>query len=336
MAHWFSAHSAEIFRSLTEDHRWDLQHFEGNAQGLRILTQTQNHLFRGGLRLTYATLGAFLKYPATSASRNLKFGAFLSEKHVLEQIVETLGLSARAEQLWARHPLAYLTEEADDICYAILDLEDAVELQILRFDDLFELCLDLFDESKQQTIRSDFASPGAYRVNLCRLRGHVFDVLVPAAIEGFMAGYTDIMDGTAGVKTLFDFLPEGDPRRCFMERAKKLAREQVFTDQKKVELELGAFATMECLLDAFCSSGLHKAQQLASPDEVQIDARSERILKLLGDHCPSTENAPPGSTWTDYHCLRRAIDFVSGMTDNYATYIAKQLQGMGYSGLQRP
>lgn len=338
IAHWFESTGAHFLRDLTKTVKRDVASFDGNAQGFRILTQTQNHLFDGGLRLTYATLGAFLKYPWNSrASANGdNFGAFLTEERILEQVAKNTGLVYRKKGHWCRHPLAFLSEAADDICYAIIDLEDGVELNILTFNRVADLLLSVFDSKTKNAITGSFASPESFRVNLARLRSPVFDMLVDAAIEGFMKGYERIMAGTFE-GDLFDLLGASDARRSMVTEAKKLASETVYVDQKKVEIEIGCFATLECLLSAFCEAAIDCAQHLNSPEgEVAISWRSKLVLRMLGDHAPSESNAPSGQRWSKHLCLRRILDYVSGMTDNYASYVAKQLQGMGFAGIQRP
>ncbi|MGH8604423.1 MAG: deoxyguanosinetriphosphate triphosphohydrolase, partial [Gammaproteobacteria bacterium] len=117
--------------------------------------------------------------------------------------------------------------------------------------------------------------------------------------------------------------------------AKELGK-HVFEDPKKVEIELGCYSTCETLLETVCPAGHERAQSLRNKEEMRVGWKSDRVLSLLGDHAPSDTNRPPGTDWSEYQCLRRVIDFVSGMTDNYSTYIAKQLKGMGFSGMQRP
>src|SRR4029079_6389933 len=92
MAHWFQVNGHQYFGSLSKEHRNDLSSVEGNAQGFRVLTQTENHLFKGGLRLTYATLGAFLKYPWSSRVGEKKFGAYLTEESLLQTVADELGM----------------------------------------------------------------------------------------------------------------------------------------------------------------------------------------------------------------------------------------------------
>ncbi|MGA6828264.1 deoxyguanosinetriphosphate triphosphohydrolase [Nitrospira sp. NS4] len=336
IAHWFENNGSRFFGSLSKDHKRDLMIFEGNAQGFRMITQTENRLFEGGLRLTYATLGTFLKYPRTSRGPERKFGAYLTEEPILERIATELGLVSKSKHTWSRHPLAHLVEAADDICYAIIDLEDAVELKILSFDQVEEILLSPFAESERTSIRSTYGPKAAHRVNLARLRGPVFELMISGTIEAFIKGYDSIMRGELD-HTLFELLGDDDPRKAFIAAAKDRARTDIFMDQKKVETELGSYATFECLLDAFCQAAVDAAQHFKSPKgEATLAWKSQHVLQLLGDHAPSEKNVPPGATWSTYQCLRRVIDFVSGMTDNYATYVAKQLQGAAFAGVQRP
>jgi dGTPase len=340
MAHWFETDGSRYFRNLSKDHKRDLTCFEGNAQGFRILTQTENHLFVGGLRVTYATLGTFLKYPWSSraaiAQEKRKFGAYISEEEILERVAKKLGLVSIGKHAWCRHPLAYLVEAADDVCYAIIDLEDAVELKILSYDSVAELLLSLFERDERARISDGLVRTPAHRVNLARLRGPVFDRLIQAVVEAFSNGYEAIMAGQ-GPTDLFGVLDGSDPARLLVAEAKLRTSTKVFPDSKKIETELGSYETLGCLLAAFCQAGTDVAEHLKSPmDESPLTWKSERILQLLGDHAPIADNAPPGSSWSQYQCLRRVTDYVSGMTDNYATYISQQLRGMGFAGIQRP
>lgn len=336
MGHWFETNGPKLFRSLSKEHKRDLISFEGNAQGFRMITQTENHLFGGGMRLTYATLGAFMKYPWSSRKSGSKFSAFLTEEPILDRIANELGLINKGKHVWARHPLAHLVEAADDICYAILDLEDAVELRILPFEQVAEPLLRTFEKKDAARIRNGFATKEAFRVNMARLRGPVFDKAMSGAIDGFMKAYDEIMQGNFD-GDVYGLLDNSDPRKTLIDSAKSLASEYVFHDPKKVENELGSYSTFETLLDAFCRAADDRAQHLGSPKgEVTLGWKSGLVIKLLGDHAPNERNAPPGTIWSEYQCLRRAIDYVSGMTDNYAVYVAKQLQGMGFSGGQRP
>lgn len=322
------------YKGLSKEERIDLGFFDGNAQGFRILTQLENHIFRGGLRLTYSTLATFLKYPRIPDKDSKKASCFLSEKKILESIAEKVGLPARKIG-YARHPLAYLVEAADDICYGILDLEDAVELKIISFEQVKDILFDLLDEDEKKNITFE---EGMFRVNLARLRGPVFEQLIRGAIEGFRRKHDEIMKGTFPQgKSLFDALDEEDPRRRAIETVKDYAKRHVYVDLKKVEVELGSYATLETLLEELLNATAAWTKKYKKRKEkTELDWRSRLVLKFLGDHAPTRENHPPESVWTYYLSMRRGVDFVAGCTDNYATYAAKQMRGMAFTGLQRP
>lgn len=334
MMHWFNINSG-YFNELRKCEYDDVIRFDGNAQGFRILTQTENNLFHGGLQLTYATLATYLKYPNTPTSNNRKFSVFLSEKEILDEVAEVVGLPhSPSSSGYLRHPLAYLAEAADDICYCVLDLEDAVELKILQFEDIEKILLAPFNEEQKASIRARYAPTEMFRVNLARLRGPVFDYLIAAAVEGFIKVYDDIM-ADHEVEDVFSSLGKDDTRAKVISECKKLGREKIYTDTKKLEVEIGCFSTLDTLLTDFMSASKANANHLG-PNKSELDWKSRLVMNLLGEHAPNSSNAPPGKQWTYYLCYRRAIDYISGMTDNYATYIAKQLKGMAYTGMQRP
>jgi len=335
MIYWFENKGPLLFRNLAPEHKHDLIAVEGNAQGFRMIAQTENHLFQGGLQLTYATLGAFHKYPWTSQKGSKKFGCFLSEAKILEQVANKLGLVQTGPSAWCRHPLAHLVEAADDICYSVIDLEDAVELKILSFDQVTKFFLKSFSKQERKEIRESFEPGNSHRINLARLRAFIFDKAISAVIETYLSVYNEIMAGRYD-RPVLDLLDPNDPRLNLIYGAKEFARSHVYNDIKKIEMEIGCYATFDTLLTEFCGAALNQAEVLADrAGESKLSWKSNHVLSLLGDHCPTSKNAPRGG-WSAYQCLRRVIDYVAGMTDNYALYISRQLQGGGFAGLQRP
>jgi dGTPase len=264
MIHWFEINGPLIFRSLSKAHKRDLISVEGNAQGFRIISQTENHLFDGGLQLTYATLGAFHKYPWTSRKGEKKFGSFISEQGLLDRVAEKVGLVSTGRSSWCRHPLAHLVEAADDICYSIIDLEDAVELKILNFDQVVQFFLAAFEGAEKQKIKSEFVSGNNHRVNLARLRSHVFDKAISTTVATYIDAYPVIMEGKYD-RNILDLLDPADPTFKMIYGAKMLGRKEVYTDIKKVEMEIGCYAIFDILLSEFCSSALNQAQILGDP-----------------------------------------------------------------------
>ncbi len=312
---WFKHKAGEqLLASLTPLERLDLQTFEGNAQGFRVVTCIENHLFAGGLRLTYPTLGTLLKYPwsVERAGNKGKFSCFQTEREILAALARELGLVQLGEHYWCRHPLAYLVEAADDICYAILDLEDAIELNILSFNDikpiLLQLCGDLsFDDEI-------FATQASARRKISALRGMAMENMVESTVRAFMANLAQIMAG----QYRGELLADGDPGvHKGLQDAKTLAKQRVFPDNRKAELEVGAYSTLGTLLDAFC----HAAYELHSGGPEELSYRSQKIISLMGIHSPEAE-------WRLYPSYMRVLDFIGGMTDNYAAYLARQIGGM--------
>jgi len=312
---WFKRDPHQfLLEGLSAEQRLDLQTFEGNAQGFRVVTRIENHLFDGGLRLTFPTLGTLLKYPwgVEDACHRGKFSSFQTELEILNKLGKELGLVRLGENRWCRHPLAYLMEAADDICYAIMDLEDAIELHILTFDQvkpiLLEMCGDMaFDDEV-------FSTEASARRKISALRGKAMENMIDSAVQAFMDNYAAILSG----EYRGELLSDGDPGvRDGIYHAKTLARDRVFPDTRKTELEVGAYRTLGTLLDAFCravhDNHHHKGQNLSY--------QTEKIISLMGIHAPAPEQPL-------YASFMRALDFISGMTDNYASYLARQMGGL--------
>lgn len=311
---WFKQRSDDQrFETLTESEHLDLLTFEGNAHGFRVVTRIENHLFDGGLRLTYPTLGTLLKYPWTArhGGHKGKFSCYQTELDVLSALARDLGLVQLEEDRWCRHPLNFLMEAADDICYAILDLEDAIELNLLSFNEvkpiLLELCGDLnFDDQI-------FSSQASSRRKVSALRGRAMENMVNSAVSVFAERLPEIMTGTYEGELLSD----GEKMvKNGLAAAKKLAQERVFPDTRKAELEVGAYTILGILVDAFIEAVWENHYK--SRDD--LGYRSQKILDLMGIHAPS-------STDSLYLGYMRALDFISGMTDSYATYLARQIGG---------
>ncbi|MFC4160010.1 deoxyguanosinetriphosphate triphosphohydrolase [Chitinimonas lacunae] len=304
-----------LLDGLSPAERCDVQTFEGNAQGFRVVTQLENHRFDGGMRLTYATLGATLKYPWTSehAGHKQKFSCYQAETHLLEEIAAELGLVRKAAAIWSRHPLSYLMEAADDICYAILDLEDGVEIGMLPFAEICPLLVRMAGMD-DKLLELEVAAAPSVRRKMSLLRSKAIDRCVREVTSAFMRNHERLLNGEYEGDLLAAcplFVQEG------INASKKLARERIFNNRRKVEIEVGSFTCLDILLEAFCCA----AHQLyREPDKLSF--RNKRILDLM-------EYNSPQSGWSLYQSYMRVLDFIGGMTDNYATYLAQQVGGMG-------
>ena len=315
--HWFhQAKDNGWLDSMSPTQREDFLNFEGNAQGFRVLTQLEYHQFDGGMRLTYATLGAFCKYPWSSKYANAegykkhKFGSYQNELPLLEQITSKLGIPRLDDERWARHPLVYLVEAADDICYGLIDLEDGIEMDLLDYAEVEALLLNLVGDDLPETYRQ-LGPKDSRRRKLAILRGKAIEHLTNAAAQAFVEQQAALMAGTLE-GDLVDHM-HGPAKTCVI-NAKALAREKIFQDKRKTLHEIGAYTTLEILLNAFCGAALEQHTHGT------LSFKNRRIFDLLGQAAPQPD-------WTLYTSFMRIIDFIGGMTDSYATEMAREMTG---------
>jgi dGTPase len=281
-----------------------------------VLTQLEYHQFDGGTRLTYATLGSYLKYPwsarhaDTQGYKKHKFGCYQSELPLLEQIARKLGLPQLEDERWARHPLVYLMEAADDICYGLIDLEDGLEMDLLDYPEVEALLLDLVGDDLPETYRQ-LGPHDSRRRKLAILRGKAIEHLTNAAARAFVAQHDALLAGSLE-GDLVEHM-HGPAKRCVLQ-AKALARQKIFQDKRKTLHEIGAYTTLEILLNAFC--GAAREQHGGHTPSF----KNRRILDLLGNNAPDPH-------WPLYRAYMRVIDFIAGMTDSYATEMAREMTG---------
>ncbi|WP_374439580.1 deoxyguanosinetriphosphate triphosphohydrolase [Pseudomonas panipatensis] len=315
--HWFQqAAGRGWLDDMDADERADFLHFEGNAQGFRVLTQLEYHQFDGGTRLTYATLGSYLKYPWTARHadslgyKKHKFGCYQSELPLLEQIAAKLGMPQLENERWARHPLVYLMEAADDICYGLIDLEDGLEMDLLDYPEVEALLLDLVGDDLPETYRQ-LGPQDSRRRRLAILRGKAIEHLSNAAARAFVEQKRALLEGSLS-GDLVEHM-SGPAKRC-VQQAKALAREKIFQDKRKTLHEIGAYTTLEILLNSFCGAALEQRGGRTP------SFKNQRILDLLGHNAPDPQ-------WPLYKAFLRVIDFIAGMTDSYATEMAREMTG---------
>ena len=312
---WFSQpeHISDFLSDLDINDRDDLIHFEGNAQGFRVITKLEYNWYEGGMRLTYATLGAFLKYPWTSkeSKHEKKFSAFWGEKDVLKDVAFTLGLIEKDKFKWCRHPLAFLVEAADDICYRVLDLEDAHEMRILTFDEVSKLLIPLCEDDPyfDKVMTSNRSS----RRKISFLRGKAIGKAIEAVVDVFIGHYKDIMEGSLDgelISLCDDSIKEP------LDLAKQTACKKIFNHPRKIELEIGSYTAIGTLLRVFCQAVKERVS-----GKRKLSYRTDRALSMMGINAPQEGD-------NLYKSYMKVTDYVSGMTDSYATYMARQFGGI--------
>jgi dGTPase len=308
---WFSdPENAPLLDGLTPAERKDFQTFEGNAQAFRLVSNVEHNPGAGGMRLTYATLATLMKYPWTSAHavQKKKFGAFLAERENLEQVATATGMIAEQDGCYRRHPLAFLAEAADDICYRIIDLEDAAEIGLLPFATVRQ-ALENICQRKADARLSE-------RNQLSALRAYSISEAVEAIAIAFAEKETDLLAGKlAANDDLIRFCPAtlSEP----LNAAKTLAQEKVYVAHQKMRLEIGSYPLLGGLLKLFCEATL---ERIACTGEISY--RHDRVMRMMGFDAPK-----PGDEL--YPALLKVTDYISGMTDPYATRMARELAGTG-------
>ncbi len=297
---WFTEHAA-MLDGLSDGEKRDLLHFEGNAQGFRIVTRLQipNN---PGLQLTLATLAAFTKYPWES-KRSKKYGFFQSEKIEFQQVAAGVGLMpARGDEVaFCRHPLAFLVEAADDICYSILDLEDGCELEKVSFDEAFACLAPIAARgaSYRAPEHDGTKEPIAY------LRAKAISHLVHEVCELFLASEEALLAGQVD-RPLARSIPSADA----LQRIAALTRTACYRARDVLEIELAGYEVLHSLLEEMVPSVLAER-----PSNKQA-----RYLDLLP--------TKPSPTATPYQRLLLVTDYLSGMTDSFAVRLFRKTRGM--------
>lgn len=233
---------------------------------------------------------------------------------MLEQIAGKLGLPLLEEQRWARHPLVYLMEAADDICYGLIDLEDGLEMELLDYAEVEALLLDLVGDDIPDTYRQ-LGPQDSRRRKLAILRGKAIEHLTNAAAGAFVEQQQALLAGQLS-GDLVEHM-HGPAKRCVLD-AKDMARKKIFQDKRKTLHEIGAYTTLEVLLNAFCGAALEQHTT------GKLSFKHQRILDLLGHNAPQPD-------WPLHKSFMRMIDFIAGMTDSYAAEMAGEMTGRSNS-----
>lgn len=295
----------------------DFVDFEGNANALRLLTHKFSGRRTGGFALTYTTVASIVKYPYASGKPALKkYGFFQSEKEMFLNVSQELGLKETAPGIFARHPLVYLVEAADDICYQLMDIEDAHKLGILSAKETRDLFMGFYshDEDKARIERINQVCREVTDTNeqIGYLRAGVIGKLVGACTDIFIEYHDQILEGEFE-GALTDRL--SGSMNTAMKRCAQVGFEQIYRHPSVVEIEIAGFKILGTLLDEFIKAVL-------APDHYY----SRLLLPFIPGQYKVPENAPV------HLRVQTVIDFISGMTDVYALDLFRKIKGTGLSG----
>ncbi|GFH98874.1 deoxyguanosinetriphosphate triphosphohydrolase [uncultured Phocaeicola sp.] len=290
----------------------DLTHFEGNANAFRILTHQFEGRRKGGFVMTYSTLASIVKYPFSSqlAGEKSKFGFFLSEEADYQKIAKELGiiqLSRPDEPLrYARHPLVYLVEAADDICYQMMDIEDAHKLKLLTHDETKELYMLFFDEKRRKRIEEVCRIVTDVNEQIAYLRSSVIGALIKECTRVFIENEEKILAGEfekALIKHICSPLKEA------YENCSTIALQRIYCSSDVLDIELAGFRVINTLIDLMINA-------VCSPEKAYSQLLINRVSKQYNVNAP-----------TVYGKIQAVLDYISGMTDVYALDLYRKIKG---------
>jgi dGTPase len=309
----------EFENKLTMGEWKDFTHFDGNANAFRILSHQFKGKRPGGFALTYPTLASIVKYPFESVhAQKSKFGFFQSEKEEFQKIATELQVPEKIEGKlsFRRYPLVFLIEAADDICYQIMDLEDACKLGILSYNRVKDLYMGFYDPADDkkaiESIDSTLKKVTDKNEQISYLRAGVIGKLIQESIKIFAENHTGILNGTFN-QSLIGSLQSR--QSAAMDDVKEVSFSEVYANRSVVEIEIAGFKIIGALLEEFVGA-------IFNPKE----RYSRKILSLLPEqYQPQTES--------DYHKIQSAVDFISGMTDVYALDLYRKIKGISLPGV---
>ena len=294
-----------------EGGRWqDFAFFEGNANAIRLLTHQFVGRRKGGFALTYSTLASIVKYPfASTLAGKGKFGFFQTEEETYKRIATELGIHQPdpAIDVHARYPLVYLVEAADDICYQIMDIEDAHKLRILTSEETIRLLLLFFEGKRLEGIMETMRIVSDINEQIAYLRSCIIGLLVDECTQIFMDHEEDILNGAFDRPLIegISGLAKDAYRTC-----SEVARQKIYTSNEVLEIELAGYPIFSALLDSFIEA---------------VTNPSQAYSKLLLNRIPEQYDVHATTTYGKIQCV---LDYISGMTDVYALDLYRKITGM--------
>jgi dGTPase len=310
---YFSEGKGLSLKPLLSSAEWnDLTHFEGNANAFRLLT----HQFRGrrpgGFVLTYSTLASIVKYPFSSqlAGEKQKFGFFLSEQKDYERIANELGITRISKDdepiRYARHPLVFLVEAADDICYQMMDIEDAHKLKILTTQETKELYSCFFTKERLKRIHKICQIVTDTNEQIAYLRSSAIGVLTKACVEAFVNHEEEILNGTFQGTLIKNI---SAPIREAYEKCSQTSFAKIYCAKDVLDIELAGYQVITTLVDLMIEA-------VRFPHKAYSQLLINRVSHQYDMQAP-----------TLYGKIQAVLDYISGMTDIYALDLYRKING---------
>ncbi|MBT8385036.1 MAG: deoxyguanosinetriphosphate triphosphohydrolase [Bacteroidia bacterium] len=312
---FFKSGNGSIFKNELTDKEWqDLIDFEGNANGFKILTESRKGI-EGGLRMSYATLGAFMKYPKESLPKrptnninDKKYGFFQTEKEVFVDVANTLGLkSIRKDDIaFSRHPLAFLVEAADDICYTIIDFEDGINLGLIEEEFALEYLINLV----RDTINTEkYYQLTTKQDRLGYLRALAIGNLISEAAKVFLENESKILSGDYHISLLDKCRYEAQINDII-----KISIDKVYRSKEVIEKEISGYRVLADLLEVFINAVNNSHDGSASNYDTLL-------MNLLPKKYQNLDNSL-------YQRILSVCGFIAGMSDGAAILLHKKIKGI--------
>ena len=288
----------------------DLTHFEGNANAFRLLTHQFEGRRKGGFVLTYSTLASIVKYPFSSslAGKKSKFGFFTTEEESFRRIAEELGMKRLNDDplKYARHPLVYLVEAADDICYQMMDIEDAHKLKILTTGETQDLLLSYFPEERKAHMLKTLDFVSDVNEQIAYLRSCVIGLLIQECTQAFLNNEERILEGEfegSLIKHISE-LPASAYNHCA-----DISLKKIYRSRDVLDIELAGFRIISTLLDLMIDA-------VRSPEKAYSQLLINRVSGQYNIKAPIL-----------YERIQAVLDYISGMTDVFALDLYRKING---------
>lgn len=319
IASYFEKNENGLKSKFAEKEWADLVNFEGNANAIRVLTHQQNGKDEGGTQLTHSTLVSIAKYPCEAIAKKKgtvhrkKFGFFQNEKETFLEIARSVDLIKESDEptIFKRHPFVWLVEAADDICYNIIDMEDAHRLGIVSTSDCENLFFELIKSENQNTKRVEEKLAMLTNANerISYLRAKVINALINKSLEIYKNNFSEILTGNLD-KALLDIYKSENKS---LQEIESFSIEKIYGHKAVIEIENAGYNVMYELLDHFIPPILTEKSVRKSYDNMALKLLPKQFLYEEG---------------SDYQKVLGVIDFVSGMTDNFATDLYRKIKGI--------
>ena len=295
-----------------EGGRWeDFIHFVGNANAMRLLTHQFIGRRKGGFAMTYSTLASIIKYPyaSTLSGKKGKFGFFQSEEASYLRIAEELGIGQEPEApgRYFRYPLVYLVEAADDICYQIMDIEDACKLHILTTEEAIQLLLGFFEGDRLTHIQQVMRMVDDTNEKIAYLRSCIVGLLVDECSRVFLENEGRILDGTYHTSLIQDI--SAHARQAYAD-CSATAYRKIYKAKEVLDIELAGYHIFSHLIDSLTEAVMNPKH-----------AYSQLLLQRI----PEQYDTNAATTYGKIQCV---LDYISGMTDVYALDLYRKITGM--------